>query len=325
MYLEFYGLQSAPFELTTNPKHLFLPPGHREALSNLEYGLSNAKAITLLIGEAGTGKTTLLKAAMSSERCRSVRCLYVHNPTLTRDEFLQTIARQVGLSEAAGQSKADLLGELEPYLLQRRAEGQTIALVVDEAQSLGYALLEEIRLLANVESEAQKLMPLVLAGQPELAERLSEPSLRQLKQRIALRCTVDPLTLSETGAYVSARIRAAGGEAAQVFSREAIVMIHEYSRGVPRTINVIGDNALLSGMALARRPVSRDVVAEVCREFDLQQLDETSSTGAAPASSSPPTNTRAGHAGHIAPAVESHDQPSIRRSGLDILRRVLRV
>lgn len=321
MYLEFFGLHSAPFELTTNPKNLFLPSGHREALSNLEYGLSTAKAITLLVGEAGTGKTTLLKAAMASERCQSVRCLFVHNPALTREEFIQMIARQVGLSEEAGHSKTALLGELEPYLLQRRAEGQIIALVVDEAQSLGYPLLEEIRLLANVESDSQKLMPLVLAGQPELATRLNDPSLRQLKQRVALRCSVDPLILSETGAYISARIRGAGGVAAQLFTREAVVMIHERSRGVPRTINVICDNALLTGMALERRPVSKDVVAEVCRDFDLRRSAEAPSSfpGATPASEAiarPAATHRVD--------VDDPATPAESESGLDILRRVLR-
>lgn len=294
MYQEFYGLNFAPFELTTSPAALFLSPGHREALSNLEYGLSTAKAITLLIGEAGTGKTTLLKAALASERCQAVRSVYIHNPALDRAEFLETIARSLGLSREAAVSKATLLTELEAFLRQRRAEGQIVALVVDEAQSLGYELLEEVRLLANVENESEKLMPLVLAGQPELADRLNDPSLRQLKQRVALRCAVEPFSVAETGAYVATRIRAAGGEASRLFTRESVMLVHERSRGIPRLINVICDNALLSGMALGRRPVGQDVVQEVCKDFDLRQAS-----------------------GPAQPAIDTHKQHNMASSGSD--------
>lgn len=269
MYQQFYGLNAFPFELTTSPKSLFLAPGHREALSNLEYGLSTAKAITLLTGEAGTGKTTLVKAAIASDRCRRVRCLYVHNPALTRSEFLQMLARQLDLSPAAASSKTDLLDELEGALRARLRQGDTVALVVDEAQSLSHELLEEIRLLANLEADDRKLIPLVLAGQPELARRLNEPRLRQLKQRVALRCNVEPFTLRETGSYIAARIRAVGGEASRLFTREAVVLIHERSHGIARSINVICDNALLSGMAVRRQPVNHDLVWEVCRDFDF--------------------------------------------------------
>jgi general secretion pathway protein A len=270
MYQEFYGLRELPFELTPNPRYLFLFPQHREALSNLEYGLSAAKAVTLLVGEAGTGKTTLLRAALASERCRDVRCVTVSNPALTRDEFVETLARQFQLSRAAAASKATLLDELEKALRQRREFGEISALVVDEAQSLSPELLEEIRLLANIETETQKLLPLVLAGQPELADRLNEPGLRQLKQRVALRCEIKPLDLPEAAAYVATRIRTAGGDAARLFTREAVTLIHEHSKGIPRTISVICDNALVSGMALGRRPVDRDIVMEVCRDFDLK-------------------------------------------------------
>ena len=269
MYQQFYGLSTLPFELTTNPKSLFLSPGHREALSNLEYGLSTAKPITLLLGEAGTGKTTLVKAAMASNRCRHVSCLYIHNPILTRAEFIQFLARELALSKEAGRSKTDLLEEMEAMLLARRDQGGTIALVVDEAQSLTSELLEEIRLLANMEAGDRKLMPLVLAGQPELARRLNEPGLRQLKQRIALRCSVAPFSISETAGYMAARIRVAGGEAVRLFTREAVAAIHSQSQGIPRLINVICDNALLTGMALGRQPVDSDLVIDVCRDFDL--------------------------------------------------------
>ena len=163
-----------------------------------------------------------------------------------------------------------LLEQLERSLRDRRARGEITALVIDEAQSLSVELLEEVRLLANIETPTEKLLPLVLAGQPELADRLNDPALRQLKQRVALRCELNPLELSETAAYIASRIRTAGGEASKLFTREAVVLIHEFSEGIPRTISVMCDNALLGGMALGRQPVDREIVNEVCRDFDLR-------------------------------------------------------
>jgi general secretion pathway protein A len=271
MYQRFYGFRELPFELTANPKYLYLTPKHREALSNLQYGLSSAKAVTVLVGEAGTGKTTLLRTALESDRCHHVSCVYLNNPTLTRAEFVETLARRFELGEEAARSKAVLLAELEGVLHRRRALRQISALVVDEAQSLSSELLEEIRLLANIETGTEKLLPVVLAGQSELSDRLEEPGLRQLKQRIALRCEVTPLELGETAAFIASRIRTAGGEASRVFTREAVMLIHENARGIPRTISVICDNSLISGFALNRQPVGRDIVLEVSRDFHLGQ------------------------------------------------------
>jgi general secretion pathway protein A len=270
MYQRFYGLRELPFELTSNPKYLYLPPKHREALSNLEYGLFSAKALTVLVGEAGTGKTTLLRAALESERCANVRCVYLNNPALTRAEFVSMLAARFGLSAEASQSKTALLEELERVLRDRRDRGEITALVVDEAQTLSNELLEEIRLLANIETADEKLIPLVLAGQPELSVRLEDPSLRQLKQRVALRCEIEPLQLPETAAYIATRIRVAGGVPSKLFTREGVSLIHEHSGGIPRVISVICDNALVSGMALERQPVDGSVVAEVCRDFHLR-------------------------------------------------------
>jgi len=269
MYLDFYGLREAAFELTPDPKFLYLTPAHREALANLKYGLSTAKAVTVLTGEAGTGKTTLIRTALASEACARVRCMHLTNPQLTRNEFVETLARGFSMSPAATTSKATLLDELERMLLERHAHGEVMALVVDEAQRMSDELLEEVRLLANIETPTSKLLPLVLAGQPELADRLNESSLRQLKQRVALRCDLASLTLPETAAYIAYRIRTAGGEAARLFTREAVTMIHESARGIPRVVSVICDNALLSGFALGRKPVGSDIVAEVLRDFDI--------------------------------------------------------
>lgn len=269
MYQTYYGLRELPFELTPDPKYLYLTPTHSEALSNLEYGLVAAKAVTVLIGEAGTGKTTLLRAALESPRCKRIRCVTLNNPKLTRPEFLEMLAHEFELSDAAARSKATLLRELELMLLERRSREEITALIVDEAQSLSAELLEELRLLANIETATQKLLPLVLAGQPELAVRLEEPGLRQLKQRIALRCEVSAFALSETAAYIASRIRTAGGEASRLFTREAVALIHERSQGIPRTISVLCDNALVSGFALGRQPVNRQIVMEVSSDFRL--------------------------------------------------------
>jgi general secretion pathway protein A len=269
MYLRFYGLRELPFELTPNPRFLYLSPSHREALANLQYGLSTAKAVTVVTGEAGTGKTTIIRTALESPACRNVHCIHLTNPGLTRDEFVETLARGFTLSHEASESKATLLRELELALRERRARGEITALIVDEAQRLSDELLEEVRLLANIETATEKLLPLVLVGQPELADRLNQVGLRQLKQRVALRCDIAALTLPEAAAYMAFRIRTAGGDAARLFTREAVTLIHELSHGIPRTISVICDNALLNGFAAGRQPVSRDLIAEVARDFDM--------------------------------------------------------
>jgi general secretion pathway protein A len=279
MYETFYGLSELPFELTANPKYLFLTARQREALSTLQYGLLSAKSLTVLIGEAGTGKTTLIRTALESERCRRVRCIYLNNPALRTDDFIRLLALKFDLGPEAGTSKALLLERLELLLRERRADGEITALVIDEAQSLSIEMLEEIRLLANIETPTAKLLPLVLAGQPGLGERLEDPNLRQLKQRVTLRCDLEPFDVVDTAAYIASRFSTAGGVAARVFTREAITLIHEGSGGIPRTINVICDNALLSGMALGHQKVDRAIVVEACRDLRLKSNGEQAPTG----------------------------------------------
>ena len=179
------------------------------------------------------------------------------------------LAAQFSLSEHARTSKTDLLLELEQLFRQRHEAGERTVLIVDEAQSLPSVLLEEIRLLSNIETNDEKLLSIVIAGQPELAARLNDQSLRQLKQRIALRCELRPLLVRESAVYIASRIAAAGGVPAEMFTREAVMLIHEFSRGIPRTINVIADNALLGGFAKGQRLVTRELVREVCRDFDI--------------------------------------------------------
>ena len=268
MYERFFGLSERPFDLTPNPRYLVLTESHREVLMNLEYGIASRKGMTLLLGEAGSGKTTVIRSAIERQPER-VHAVHLHNPTLTREEFVEMLASHFKLGARAATSKATMLIELEALLRARRAHGESTVLIVDEAQSLSQELLEEIRLLANIETDDEKLLSVIIAGQPELAERLNDPSLRQFKQRIALRCELRPLGAAETAAYIAGRIRAAGGVGAMVFTREAVALIHEFSRGIPRTISVIADNALLGGFAAGQHPVGSLIVREVSRDFDL--------------------------------------------------------
>jgi len=268
MYEQFFGFRERPFELTPNPRFLVMTDAHREALSNLEYAISGRKGITLLLGEAGCGKTTIVRTAIDRQPSR-VHCVHVTNPALTRNEFVETLATQFELTEGARRSKATLLSELEGLLTRRRAADETTVLIVDEAQSLSNELLEEIRLLANIEVAEEKLISLVLAGQPELSAQLNQESLRQLKQRVALRCELRPLTEGETLAYLAGRVRAAGGVASRVFTREAATLLHQYSGGIPRLVNVLADNSLLAAFGKGSTPVTSQIVSDVAVDFQL--------------------------------------------------------
>lgn len=269
MYGDFYELREAPFDLTPNSRFLFLSPRQAEALSNLRYALASSKGFTLITGEAGTGKTTLARAALAELGDTPNRYALVSNPTLGRSEFYEVLARTFELSEEARTSKAQFLFELQRDVEARFAAGGLTGLIVDEAQSMPHELLEEIRLLGNIETTTTKLLNIIMIGQPELADRLNETSLRQLKQRIALRCELKPLVLRETAAYISGRLRIAGGSPEKTFTREAVIRIHEASAGIPRSINVLCDNSMISGFAAGVKPISVEIVESVCRDFDM--------------------------------------------------------
>lgn len=323
MYERFFGLRERAFDLTPNPRYLLLTRAHREALSNLKYGVALSQGLTLLIGEAGTGKTTVVRRALAIDMEHGPwRAAWVHlnNPMLKRGEFLEVLAEGFALSPEAGTSKARLLRELERTLRQRRDNGVVSALIIDEAQSLPDALLEEVRLLANLESDTHKLLPIVLSGQPELAARLNEWRFRHLKQRVALRCALSPLTLDETAAYIAGRVRLAGGDAGRLFSRDAVIAIHSRARGIPRTINVLCENALLTAFAIEQPIVGAQVVEQVSRDFDLedpgaQPLATAPASGAAPQHVRPfrPAFARSAAAGGPAPSMRlSQPQGDLR-------------
>ena len=276
MYEQFYGLQTRPFELSPDPRFLLLTRRHREALSTLQYALSGRKGVTLLVGEAGTGKTTLIYAALGSVEPNRLT-VFLSNPALTRDEFFEFLAEGFQMPPEAGGSKTRFLLCLRKLLTERPPDDGVAALIIDEAQSLSDALLEEVRLLANIETATDKLLSIILVGQPELADRLNQPSLRQIKQRVGLRCGLAPLDLRETIAYMTTRVQVAGGDCTRLFTPSAIETIYERSGGIPRIISVIGDNSLVAGFALDRCPVDSEIVLEVCRDLDLPAGEELTS------------------------------------------------
>lgn len=276
MYHSFYGLAESPFDLTPNPRYLFLSPSHADALTVLRYAAQRHGGLTLVVGDAGTGKTTLAHAALEAQHAASEvherehsTSVLVTNAAMTRDEFIEFVAWGFQLSTDAGGSKSRFLVELTASLKKRRAAGGTAALIIDEAQCLSDELLEEVRLLGNIETPTEKLLSIILIGQPELADRLQAPSMRQLKQRIGLRCSLRPLEPEETAAYIATRLRVAGGDAATIFNAPAVDLVHRVAAGIPRVVSVVCENALISGFALKRRPIGTSVVAEVCRDLDL--------------------------------------------------------
>jgi general secretion pathway protein A len=268
MYQDFFGFSALPFELTPDPRFLYLPPGHQEALSTLQYGVLSGKGLTVLTGEAGLGKTTLLRAALEQLHGVATRVITISNPALTRPEFLEVIARSLE-TDVIGGSKPAVLNALESALYRDHDNGTRTVLIADEAHVMPDELLEEIRLLGNFETSSRKLLSIILVGQPELADRFNEPSLRQLKQRVALRCGLVPLTASQTEAYVTTRLKVVGRAAAAVFSTEAFERIHRISRGIPRVINVVCDNALLAAFAAGHHVVEAQLIDDVGRDFDL--------------------------------------------------------
>lgn len=260
MYLSFYGLHEVPFSPTPDPKFLFQSARHREALAQLIYGVRERKGFIVLTGEIGTGKTTLLRSLL--ERLdSSTPVAYIHNSTLPIEGLLEYMLQDWGVKSTAS-THAQRLFELNEFLIDQHRQGRDPVLVIDEAQNLSMEALEAIRLLSNFETSHQKLMQILLVGQPELRDKLNAPELRQLKQRIGLRCHIGPLTPEETRLYIRHRLRVAGAADAGVFTDAAVQKITEYSRGIPRVINIVGDHCLLSGFSDSKRRIDAGMVDE---------------------------------------------------------------
>lgn len=269
MYKHFFGMNRNPFEISPDPFFYHPTPRHNEALANLHYGVGRRKGFIVITGEVGTGKTLLVRCLLAELRKGNIAFGYVFNPLLSTMEFFQYIMADLGLPYA-GRSKTEILLDLNRFLIQRHARGLITALVVDEAQDLSPDLLEEIRLLTNLETSQQKLLQIVLLGQPELETLLDSPKLRQLKQRIALRCQLLALDEQQTRSYVLSRLERAGAKPGfPVFSDDSLETLYEYSRGIPRIINNLCENAMVSAYARQQKPVTSDIIVEVATDFRL--------------------------------------------------------
>src|ERR1700744_5566575 len=243
MYNSFFKLQSSPFGTSPDPRFLYMMPHTREALACLEYGISARKGFTVLTGEVGTGKTTLLRRALSSFSNRRVSTAFVFNPRLDVLDFLEFVLTDFGLVPQT-RTKSGMLIQLNRWLIERFRREETCVIVVDEAQNLAWELLEEIRLLTNLETSSEKLVQIVLSGQPELEEKLRAPDVRQLRQRIALWARTHAITAEQTANYIVQRLAIAGSNE-QIFPEDSIAAIHRASRGIPRIINLICEHALI--------------------------------------------------------------------------------
>jgi general secretion pathway protein A len=265
MYVQFYGLVEKPFALVPDPRYLYLGSSHREALAHLLYGIEQGEGFIEVIGQVGTGKTTLCRTLVD-QIGPNVDLAYIFNPSSSEAELLAAINREFGIPNTA-RSRAELVEELNRFLLERKAAGRRAVLVIDEAQNLDPDVLEQVRLLSNLETEREKLIQIVLIGQPELDQHLARADLRQLRQRITVRWSLHPFSAEETAAYLAHRLRVAGAREPELFARDAVRAIHRASRGVPRVINAIADRALLAAFSGGRKRIERSDVRRAVREL----------------------------------------------------------
>jgi general secretion pathway protein A len=268
MYETFYNLKSKPFELTPDPRFIYFTEGHREALSSMVYAIRERKGFLALCGEVGTGKTTLVHALLDLLEKVGILSAFIFNPTLSRSEFFECLLAEFNL-KCDFVSKVQALNKLNALLLERYRQGRITVLIIDEAQNLSDDILEEIRLLTNLETSAEKLLQIILVGQPELSARLDALNLRQLKQRISLRCSLEPLTLSDTAEYIRTRLQIAGLQNQEIFSDACIAQIHRCSGGIPRLVNTICDNALVTGFAADLETIHVEIIDEVVGDLRL--------------------------------------------------------
>lgn len=274
MYTEFYGLQEIPFGLTPNPRYIFKTESYLEVISNLKYCISHYKGLVVVTGEVGTGKTTTLRSMMQ-QLGHEISSVYILNPFLTVPEFLEMLGGglRLGLSPAA--TKLEFLNALARSLAVRHSKGLRTVLIIDEAHGLSTMVLEEVRLLANLETNTEKLLQVILCGQPELREKLNQPNLRQLKQRISLRCSIKPLNFLEVGKYMRFRLKTAGADRVDFFDTDAVNLIAHASLGIPRVINNICDNALLQGYAEGRKLITRGIIEDVLETLEIAPNEAT--------------------------------------------------
>jgi general secretion pathway protein A len=272
MYKSFYGLKENPFNVNPDPRFLFLTKEIEEALTGLMYGIQTRKGFITLTGEVGTGKTTLINRLLDWLHHRRARTAFLFNSRMNSSQLFDFVLAEFEIV-CDSKSKSSQLMKLNSWLLERYRAGETVTLIIDEAQNLTFPVLEEIRLLTNLETSTEKLLQIVLSGQPELEEKLKLPQLRQLRQRIMLRCRTSAFNKEQTADYIRERLRIAGANSEPIFSPKAIDTVHLYSLGIPRVINLLCEHSLVNAFAEHQRPVLPETVEEVAREF---QLDEVS-------------------------------------------------
>jgi len=285
MYKDFYGLRANPFNVNPDPRYLFLTPHTEEALACLTYGIQSRKGFVLLTGEVGTGKTTLINKFLEWLRMQKVTTAFVFNSRMDVPQFLDYAMADFGIP-CDSESKSQIVLRLYNWLLERYRAGETAVLIVDEAQNLSDEVLEEIRLLTNLETATEKLLQVVLVGQPELEQKLKQPQLRQLRQRLTLRAKTHALTLEETRAYVQQRLRIAGAEGQEIFRPESLDAVFRHSLGIPRIINLICEHCLVNAFVDQQKVIGPEIVDAVARDFEL---DNSSATVMATPDSPPTT------------------------------------
>ncbi|MCU0292027.1 MAG: AAA family ATPase [Thermoanaerobaculaceae bacterium] len=266
IYEEFYGLTAQPFSITPDPRYLFLSRRHREAMDHMLFGITERKGFVQITGEVGAGKSTLCRAVLDTLREGYATALIL-NPVMSGIQLLRSILRELGLSDR-GNDRVRLTQRLNDFLLQRAAASEDVVLFIDEAQDLSNDLLEEVRLLSNLETDDRKLLQIVLVGQPELRAKLDRPELRQLRQRITVRYHLGPLDRAETEAYIAHRLTVAGANGRPTFTAAALRSIHRHSRGVPRLINAICDKVLLCGYVEGRDDLGWRQVRRALRDLE---------------------------------------------------------
>jgi len=266
MYLDFFNLKENPFCVTPDPRYLYFSPHHQEAYCHIIYGIEQRKGFIEITGEVGCGKTTICRAVLSG-LTDNVQTALILNPSLTETQLLRAMLNDFGL-EVKGRDRLAFIETLNGFLLSMNAEGRNVALVIDEAQDLSPKVMEQVRLLSNLETDQHKLIQIVLVGQPELKQRLASPSLRQLRQRITVRYHISPLTREQAGVYIEHRLKVAGSDGRIVFDLEAVKLIHKYSQGMPRLINAVCDNALLAGYVEGTTTISARCVKKAIQQLE---------------------------------------------------------